>query len=99
MEDIEREGFRHGVPPSGGGWRENTTTVKIFKTIGKADAPPAKAGTPNLGTLNLTAGTRRRGVFSHERTQKRKAVGGRAVPTPSGVATTCRQREWGWVIQ
>ena len=40
--------------------------------------------------------------ISHERSQKnskKEVVWGRAVPTPGGVATACRQREWGWEVQ
>ena len=45
-------GFRFGVPPAGGGAHANTMTTKTFNALENADAPPAKAGTPNrLGQL------------------------------------------------
>jgi len=44
--------FEHGVPPSGGGAHANTMITKSFNALENADAPPAKAGTPNrLGQL------------------------------------------------
>jgi hypothetical protein len=46
---------------------------------------------------NLTAETRRRRAFCHDRSPKntkKEVVWGRAVPTPIGAATACRQREW-----
>ena len=45
-------GFKHGVPPSGGGAHAKQMTLKMFNTHDQAGSSPAKAGTPNrLGQL------------------------------------------------
>ena len=40
-------GMWYGVPPSGGGPRDSTPTLKMVNTLRTANVLPAEAGTPN----------------------------------------------------